>query len=277
MPRFDPNNRSRYWEDRMIPGLSLLEAEFTTHEYAPHMHDAMVIAVTQEGGANFRSRGVSDQATASRLLVFNPQEPHSGRMGASERWHYRGLYLEEAALDRICATLGMDRPSYFTSNIFQDAELVRAFLSLHRALDAGVAAIERDELLCGAFGRLYTQFGSDRKPPVVDLRDRRITDAVLELMTERHGDDIGLEDLADSVDVTPFQLIRIFNRTVSLSPHACLIQIRLRTACRLMKLGGRSLAEIALATGFYDQSALHRHFKRAYGITPMQYVQAAGC
>jgi AraC-like DNA-binding protein len=38
---------------------------------------------------------------------------------------------------------------------------------------------------------------------------------------------------------------------------------------------GANLAESALAAGFYDQSALTNHFKRTYGITPLQWVRAA--
>jgi AraC family transcriptional regulator len=34
--------------------------------------------------------------------------------------------------------------------------------------------------------------------------------------------------------------------------------------------GDRSLAEIATAVGFADQSHLTRHFKRMFGITPKQ-------
>ena len=34
------------------------------------------------------------------------------------------------------------------------------------------------------------------------------------------------------------------------------------------------IADAALASGFYDQSALTRHFKRSFGITPLQYQRA---
>ncbi len=37
---------------------------------------------------------------------------------------------------------------------------------------------------------------------------------------------------------------------------------------------GATLTEAALVVGFYDQSALNKHLKRAYGITPLQYLQS---
>jgi transcriptional regulator GlxA family with amidase domain len=38
---------------------------------------------------------------------------------------------------------------------------------------------------------------------------------------------------------------------------------------------GRSLAEIAMAAGFSDQSHFTRCFRRQFGITPAAYRQAA--
>lgn len=273
MARIDTSNRARYWRDGALPGLSLLQADFTSHDYAPHRHDALVVAVTEAGGAEFRSRGSCDEARADRLLVFNPAEPHSGRMGRSDRWRYRALYLSEAALGDIVATLGLSALSYFTANRFADAALVRAFLALHRALDPPRDDVGARELLVGCFGALFRRHGGGQRLPRAP-RDRARVAAVVALMRDRHADRLTLDEMAASVGLTPFQLIGLFNRTLGITPHACLIQIRLEAAMRRLR-ARRPIAEAALAAGFYDQSALTRHFKRAYGITPQQYARAS--
>jgi methylphosphotriester-DNA--protein-cysteine methyltransferase len=55
-------------------------------------------------------------------------------------------------------------------------------------------------------------------------------------------------------------------------PHAYLTQLRLKAAIRHLR-SGLPLAEAAVAAG-YDQSALNNHFKRAFGMTPLQYLRA---
>ncbi|HKF72799.1 MAG TPA: helix-turn-helix transcriptional regulator, partial [Stellaceae bacterium] len=65
-----------------------------------------------------------------------------------------------------------------------------------------------------------------------------------------------------------------FRRTTGLTPHAYLMQVRLGAACRGLRRG-LPIADVAAASGFYDQSALTRHFKRCYGITPRQFARAA--
>jgi hypothetical protein len=57
MARLDTKNTTKYWWDRHISGLSLMHADFTSHDYAPHTHDAFVIAVTELGGARIKKSG----------------------------------------------------------------------------------------------------------------------------------------------------------------------------------------------------------------------------
>lgn len=274
MARSDPRNLTQYWWDRHLSGLSLMCADFTTHEYPQHTHDALVIAVTEQGGSVVRSRGELQDATPSTLFVFNPEEPHGGWMGRSERWQYRSLYLTQSALDRVSESLGIEAVPYFTRNTFADRDLIEAFHAMHVALQENRDVFKERELLIGGFGRLFQRHGSgrDRIPPAP--RDRLLFERVVERMRAEYAAELQLEELAAGVGLTTFQLIGLFKRIVGLTPHAYLTQVRLGMACRHLRRA-RAPADVAAAVGFYDQSALNRHFKRCYGITPLQFARAA--
>jgi AraC-like DNA-binding protein len=274
MPRIDPRNSTQYWWDRHLSGLSLLHADFTTHEYPPHTHEALVVAITEQGGSVVKSRGQVEQATPATLFVFNPAEPHAGWMGRSERWQYRSMYLTRHALDRLADGLGIEDVPYFTRNIFGDRDLIEAFLALHCAMEEGRDVFHERELLIGTFGRLFQRHGSGRdriRPPP---SDRWLMTRVTERMHAEHSTNLRLDELAAGVGLTTFQLIGLFKRTVGLTPHAYLTQVRLNMACRHLR-HAPVLADVATAVGFYDQSALNNHFKRCYGITPRQFARAA--
>jgi AraC-like DNA-binding protein len=272
--RSDPKNSTQYWWDRHLAGLSLLHADFTTHEYPPHMHEALVVAVTEQGGSVVRSRGQVEEATPGTLFVFNPTEPHAGSMGWSERWQYRSMYLTETALGQLAAGLGIEQVPYFTRNTFADRDLIEAFLAMHCAIEEGRDVFRERELLVESFGRLFRRHGSGGGRIAPAPVDRRILARVKERMHAEYGRELRLEDLAGEVGLTTFQLIRLFKRTVGLTPHAYLTQVRLGMACRQLR-HAPALAEVATAVGFYDQSALNKHFKRCYGITPRQFARAA--
>lgn len=274
MARRDPYNSTRYWWDRNVSGLSLLCADFTTHEYPPHTHEALVIAVTEQGGSVVRSRGQIEEAHPSTLFVFNPAEAHAGSMGWSRRWQYRSMYLAERALDRIASGLGAEKVPYFTRNLFRDPDLIEGFLAVHRALEGGCDVFRERELLVATFGTLFRRHGCGGRNIQVAPRDQVLLERVTDRMHEEYGTDLCLDSLASSAGLTVFQLIGLFKRTVGLTPHAYLTQVRLGMACRRLQRA-QTPAEVAAAVGFYDQSALNKHFKRCYGITPLQFARAA--
>ena len=279
MPRRDCRNVTRYWCDPHIRGLSLLHADFTTHEYRPHSHEAFVVAVTERGGAIIKSRGSTQAADPAALFVFNPAEPQSAWMGRSPRWRYRGFYLTRSAIADLARGLGVTTVPHFTGNLFNDADLIEDFLSLHRWLDEGRDRFQEldlqvGQLMIGTFGRLFQRHGSGGGHIDPAPEGRAICRRVADLMRARFAEPLRLDELAAAADVTIFQLIGLFKRSVGLTPHLYLTQVRLNAACHHLRRG-MPIADVAAATGFYDQSALTNHFRRSYGITPLQFAAAA--
>ena len=73
--------------------------------------------------------------------------------------------------------------------------------------------------------------------------------------------------------VSRFQLLRGFAREVGTTPHAYLVQRRVRLATRHLA-GGKSPGEAATLAGFADQSHMTRAFVRQFGFTPARYEAA---
>lgn len=74
--------------------------------------------------------------------------------------------------------------------------------------------------------------------------------------------------LAVAAGVSVSGLHALFQRWLGISPGRYLLDLRLREAERLIGETRRPLAEIALAVGFSDQSALTRSLKRRRAVTP---------
>lgn len=86
-------------------------------------------------------------------------------------------------------------------------------------------------------------------------------------MPERN---VSLDELAAVAGIGKFRLVRLVRARTGLAPHALQIAHRIRLARRLLEQG-ETVAGAAAATGFADQSHLHRHFQAALGWTPGQY------
>jgi len=146
--------------------------------------------------------------------------------------------------------------------------------ALHRQLldEARPPALE--ELVCEALYALVDLLCEPRgaepgrrstlRTPVARARallDARLTEAV------------DLDALAAHARLDKFRLCRAFREQVGLPPRAYVTHRRVALAQELLARG-MSQTEVAARVGFYDQSLLHRHFKRILGFTPGAFARA---
>lgn len=82
-----------------------------------------------------------------------------------------------------------------------------------------------------------------------------------------------IEDMAKSIGISPYHMIRQFKAACGLTPHQFQIQCRVRKAQKLLG-EGKSVTEAAYATGFCDQSHFDRCFRKVVGLTPNVYKQS---
>ncbi|WP_240936070.1 AraC family transcriptional regulator [Billgrantia bachuensis] len=85
-------------------------------------------------------------------------------------------------------------------------------------------------------------------------------------------------DMARRCHLAEAVFARQFRALTGLSPHAWLVRQRLAHACELLKVGGASLTEVALASGFADSAHFSHSFRRRHGVSPSEWrrLQASG-
>jgi AraC-like DNA-binding protein len=98
-------------------------------------------------------------------------------------------------------------------------------------------------------------------PPVVT---QRICEYIESHLEQR----IGLEGLAAMAGLSTHHFARAFNQSMGIPPHSYLLSRRLERAERMLRETQLPLSEIAVSTGFSDQSHLARHFRRRTGMSP---------
>ncbi|MDA9520205.1 hypothetical protein XI06_07530 [Bradyrhizobium sp. CCBAU 11434] len=89
-----------------------------------------------------------------------------------------------------------------------------------------------------------------------------------DFIAEHLANDIWLDDLAELTGLTAKHFARAFKQSTGLPPHQYLILQRIEAAKRHLIDGKMSLASIALACGFADQSHFAATFRRAVGASP---------
>ena len=267
------NEYARYGLSRHCPDVSLLEARFVDFAYGVHSHEEFAVGVTLSGVQSFRCRGKGQDSTAGRIMTFNPDEAHDGRAGMSEGFLYRMLYFPPERLWAVAADLWRTSSAecFFPRNIHHDPETAGALLRAYDLLaDGGSGALEAQTAMTDALAGLVLRLGERRKATAAVKPEHRIVREAMEVIREDPARDISLDDLAAMAGRSSYSFLRLFRKTTGFPPHRWQIQCRLRLARRHIA-EGMSLADTAFASGFCDQSHLHRRFRQAYGITPGQF------
>ena len=162
-----------------------------------------------------------------------------------------------------------------------DATLETTMHRLWRCLDACGPGdrLAADGLVNVLLGRLLS-LGSASVPDPgrrAKLHPRRLA-AVIEYVDARIrlADALSLDELADVAGCSRFHFGRLFKASTGQSPIVWVGQRRIERAQSLIRDHPEwTLAAVALASGFSDQSHLTRQFKRIVGVTPGVWRQDA--
>lgn len=252
-------------------GIESIRAHFTGHAYDMHDHDELLLGVTEQGVQSFRCGRQQVVSVPGRAILIEPGQPHDGHSPDPAGFTYQMLYLPLSWVrQRRDHAAGPLAPLGFRQTLWEDAGLCQDIAQAFRALHGREGRLARDLALDRLLGRLW-QPDLWRTEPV-GHRPHRAASRAREALHDHMETDIGLADLADMAGTDRFRLNRQFREAYGRSPHAYLVQLRLKRAKALLAAGGAP-ADVAASVGFADQSHLGRWFRRAYGTTPAAYRQ----
>ncbi len=251
----------------------LLMAGRTSH-YAIEPRGEYVFGIV--AGEPMRSRRGRERRLIQpgQLVAWDPTSAHDGEAVEGQPWTSRLIVVESAGLTALAGDQDVAFPHdiAFPDPALSDRELARGFLQMHIAFETpATTRLERDQRLAEWLRALIERSSAVRpwRSPL-SPRDNRALRIAYDYLADRPERNIGLDELAAAAGIGKFRLIRLFRERTGLPPHALQIAHRVRKARRLLE-GGDTIADIAAATGFADQSHLHRHFQRSLGLPPGEY------
>jgi len=228
-----------------------------------HVHQHTQICLSLDFPGRYLYRGVHHDVPVGAVSIIDAWEPHAcsdpiDRMRLS---HYIVLYVDPAELRSI-----VDRPvtTAIETPVLVNRQIRRRFRRLYRSLSAG-CLLEADERYREFASGIHVRETAPRAH-ASGARLRRARDFIAAHAAAR----IGLKEIAAVADLTPWHFARAFRRQFGVPPHRFQLALRVDLARRLLA-DGVTGSEIALRTGFSDQSHFIRCFKEITGMTPQRY------
>lgn len=239
-----------------------------------HTHDFHQIVITLCGSSEFEIEGLGGRVNAFSGCIVPANHEHYYSGHGHNRQLIFDLPEDAPALTGENHELValFDAPRFFGLDnalrhylAFMESELAQGF-------DAVTNSFQQDRLAATLLGSLKARLGT-----AADASQRRLDLTRIKRFIRQHlADDLRVADLARLACLSEAHFSDCFRAQTGLSPWQYVKSQRLHAARQLVLQSRLPLTDIALQTGFANQSALSHAFRRSYGLSPRKLRQGVG-
>jgi AraC family transcriptional regulator len=238
--------------------------------YPMHAHSAPGIALLVRGALEVTyasgRRVAGDASERAGALVLPFDTPHGGRAAADgARALILTLELDRVASMEPSASALLAQPAWWRAPRL--AALGRG-IARELAVADDAAALALEGLTLELLSALVRRGQESARPGPPPAWLRRVREALDDRYHERA---LRLSDLAKVAGVDPAYLARAFRAHYGTTAGAYLREIRVRRGAEALARSSGGLSQIALDSGFADQSHFTRVFSATYGLTPRRW------
>ena len=151
-------------------------------------------------------------------------------------------------LKRVSDRLGDEYSALLSDIPLVDTEMINSYVKIMT--------------ICAQYLTLSNAIPSE-KPTVAELAKRFIY--------ENYKDKIRIKDICADVGCSKSTLITSFKNEFGTTVGSYITEVRLSEAVRMLNIGEMNIGEIAMSTGFSDQSYFSKVFSAKFGVPPSEY------
>ncbi|RRJ96371.1 AraC family transcriptional regulator [Opitutaceae bacterium TAV4] len=253
----------------------------------PFVHNHYHIVLVTAGRGFFEIEGKNWSATPGEVFFTSPRQSHQFLNSGRDTTRYAEVTFEfvHPGSGSTIKMLGLDFAgllSAWTNRLCEPVLSRRLPKALARVLagkiealvNRGRASPQPDDLELGALlAEILTVVFRNVFRKEAAAPDK--IDQVRDVIRTRYREELHLTTLAKDAGLSPSHLSRRFKARFGRSPISYQLELRLQSACELLRTRGESLAEIAAAVGFEDVFYFSRLFRRRLGEAPGSFRKAS--
>lgn len=240
----------------ILDGIELKSATFCDKDFPAHFHQSWSLAYIEYGSEYIAYNDAPFLVTKNALQLIPPYSIHKNWGNKNEAWTYKVLYISDDVIKHLSQKIDADYAylrslPYFISYAYSRVEIS----------EASIFSI---------LGQLFLDALDDQTQPYSSKRTHKPFEDVLSYLSLHYNQSITLETLQREFKVNKYNLQKDFKRKIGLTPLAYQTVIRIENSKKLFYTD-MPLVEIALESGFHDQSHFTHSFKKYVGVTPGRY------
>jgi AraC family transcriptional regulator len=96
---------------------------------------------------------------------------------------------------------------------------------------------------------------------------------IKELVHAKMGDDLSLDEMAQSIGLSTAHFARMFRKSTGETPHQFVLRQRVERAKAMLRVPDARILDVAVACGFKTQQHFAQVFRDVWGVSPTEYRQ----
>jgi AraC family transcriptional regulator len=250
---------------REFGGFAVFESLYGPNQRIPkHSHEQTYVSIVLRGSYIEECGSTAWECATGQTILHVAGECHSDRFHRSGA-QVLNLELFPAFLARLYESGGVSADS---RALVRSVYAMQLGLRLHKEVSNcdPWSALTIEGLTMELLAEVFRQRATRLKPQRRDWLGK-----VTEILHAKFQEPVMLGELAAYVSVHPVHLARAFRKRYLCSVGDYLRRLRIEAACHALLNSDAPIAEIALRSGFSDQSHLCRTLKQYTGMSPRHF------
>ncbi|WP_404319335.1 AraC family transcriptional regulator [Malaciobacter canalis] len=257
-------NDTKFFTDAKLPFLELRYSK-SKLDYKEHIHNTFSIGAIIKGKRVYTNKNNYYTICKNHLAIVNPNTIHSCNSINNEESFYYMLYLNKAYLKSLFQT---ENFLEFKKELVEDKESYNEFLKLCKVIFSNEFYIKKEQYLINFILNLYKKHSDFKEEYTKDKL--KISNEIVDYLHKKVDSDITLEELSKKFNLSKFYLLKLFKKELGTTIYTYFINLKIEYAKKLLKKN-MPISEVALESGFFDQSHFHRNFIKFVATTPKKY------
>jgi AraC-like DNA-binding protein len=231
------------------------------------VHETYQMGITIRDPGSYYVGETFYKVARGTFFCFHPGIPHAS-IGNLKNNSIQGftMYISGKLVQLLNVQLCQrNELPYFRNVFYDDPELSDRFTSFFNAI-----WLRQHELASYHLHLLFCRLIGKNSAETLVISKHAIVTACQSYVFARLSKPISVNTFANLCGMSVSTLCRIFQRSLGMSPHVYISQLRVEAAKDLLKCR-LTIKQIALLTGHYDESHLRKNFKQYVGVPPAGY------
>ncbi|AXH11760.1 AraC family transcriptional regulator [Halarcobacter bivalviorum] len=254
--------KTQIFKSSKLNFLELRYIEKITQCQKMHLHEELTITAIKKGSLNIIFNEGKKLLKPKELIVINDHISHCATLNEVSEHGYV-LYINKEYLKALEIFYDKDFEHIFSEKVY------RKFISLCKILlDEKASLIFKEEC--------FLEFCIDtfHKEEAQKCEENdNLAFKIKEYLDKNYLEELTLEEMSETFNLSTIHLIRVFKKEFGLPIHSYILNKKVHYAKELLA-SNLSIVEVALQSGFFDQSHLSRSFKRVFQLSPKEFQKS---